>query len=389
MPQDFMNKEFEELLKAIDQTTLTPIVRRALRSETVEVTDWKYRPAHGGAGDRGMGLSSVYRFAGSGRDHGETVLWSLILKALRPPISKDDPSNWNRLKREADIYRSGYLEDLPGSLRAPRCYSIVERPGGELWLWLEEVTDEISPKWPLARYGLAARHLGQFNGSYLVGRPLPSQTWLSKGLLRAGVTQRATSMVQLRSALDHPLVRRRYPADIVDDVFHLWEEREMFLDALDRLPQTFCHGDASRRNLFARGGVDGCDQTVAIDWALAGIGAIGEEIAPLVWATIGFSEVDLTEAQELSEIVFEGYLEGLRDSGWGGDPQVVRLGYAAASALRYVFLMGSGLLDESRHAWMEKVFGHQIWELADYWAKMSRFLLSLADEEREMLNTFR
>jgi len=29
------------------------------------------------------------------------------------------------------------------------------------------------PDWPLERYGLAARHLGQFNGRYLTGTPLP------------------------------------------------------------------------------------------------------------------------------------------------------------------------------------------------------------------------
>ena len=53
-------------------------------------------------------------------------------------------------------------------------------------------------------------------------------------------------------------------------------------------------------------------------------------------ASIGFFEVDLAQANELEEIIFDSYLEGLDDAGWQGDPRQVRLGYSAAS-LRYRF----------------------------------------------------
>ena len=38
--------------------------------------------------------------------------------------------------------------------------------------------------WPVARFGLAARHLGRFSGRSLVGHPLPDAPWLSRAVLR-------------------------------------------------------------------------------------------------------------------------------------------------------------------------------------------------------------
>jgi hypothetical protein len=37
----------------------------------------------------------------------------------------------------------------------------------------------------------------------------------------------------------------------------------------------------------------------------------------------------------LDRIVFEGYLQGLRESGWNGESRLVRLGYVTTSVLRY------------------------------------------------------
>ncbi|UCC63635.1 MAG: hypothetical protein JSV36_00825, partial [Anaerolineae bacterium] len=119
-----------------------------------------------------------------------------------------------------------------------------------------------------------------------------------------------------------------------------------------------CHLDAFRRNLFVRRRADGRDQTVAIDWAFVGTGAIGEEIEPLVNRSLGFFEVELARARELNDIVIGGYLDGLRDAGWQGDPRRVRLGYTAATALRTLVSYGQILpvvLDEGQHILAEQV----------------------------------
>jgi hypothetical protein len=373
-------------LAAIDRATLAPLVQSALNSETVEVIDWECKQLHGGLGAG----TAIYRFAGQGHDQGQTVPWSLILKTLHPQLPADDPSAWNYYKREAHAYQSGWLADPPGGLAAPRCFGVVEHSDGTCWIWLEDVRDEIGLHWPLEHYRVVARHAGQFNGAYLVDRPLPSWPWLSVGWLRQYVEQAAPTLPLLRDSLDHPLVRRAWPGDAIDTFFRLWEERHLFLDALDRLPQTICHLDVFRRNLFARKTADGGDQTVAVDWAFAGRGAIGQELVPLVLASLMFYEVGLDKARELEEIVFDGYLEGLREVGWRGDAQQVRLGYAAAS-LRYRCGGELGrflaiLLDESLYDIAQQTFGRPIGEVVDFWARVEHLFDSTIDEARELID---
>jgi len=384
-----MDKEREPQaaqLTAIDQATLAPLVQNALNSKTVEVVNWDYEQLHGGIG----AASAIYRFTGQGRDQGQIVPWSLILKTLHSQVPGESSSAWNYYKREADAYQSGWLADLPGGLAAPRCFGVVEHPDGTCWIWLEEVADEIGSHWPLEHYRLVARHAGQFNGAYLVERSLPSWPWLSSGWLRQYVEQAAPALPLLRDSLDHPLVRRRWPGDTIDRFFRLWEERNLFLDALDRLPQTICHLDVFRRNLFACKSADGDDQTVAVDWAFAGRGAIGEELVPLIQASVAFYEVGLDQVRALEEIVFDGYHEGLRDVGWRGDPRQVRLGYAAAS-LRYSCGGELGrfltiMLDESLHDIAQQAFGRSVGEVADFWAHVSHLFDSTIDEARALID---
>jgi hypothetical protein len=290
-----------------------------------------------------------------------------------------------------DAYRSEWFDDLPGGLAAPRSFDVVEHPDGTCWIWLEDVTDEIGSHWPLEHCGVVACHLGQFNGAYLVDRPLPSWSWLSSGWLRHNTENCAPALMPFRNSLDHPLVRRWLPGDASDGFFRLWEERGVYLDALDRLPQTLCHFDIFRRNLFARRTAGGDHQTVAIDWAFAGRGAVGEELVPLVLASLIFYEVGLDKAQALEEIAFEGYLKGLHDVGWRGDPRQVRLGYAAAAGLRYKFNdIGRWLavvLDENLHTMVLHTMGRPIGEVLDHVAQVGRFSDGLAGEARELIDT--
>lgn len=374
-------------LAAIDQATLTPLVQSALDSKTVEVIDWGYEQLHGGAGAG----SVTYRFSGQGRDRRLTVPWSLILKTLHPLVPADDPSAWNYYRREADAYQSGWLDDLPGGLAAPRSFGVVEHPDGTCWIWLEDVRDEIGPHWPLEHYSLVARHAGQLNGAYLVDGPLPPWSWLSSGWLRQVIENSASALPLLRDSLDHALIRRWMPGDARDRYFRLWAERGVYLDALDRLPQTLCHFDIFRRNLFARRTAGGDHQTVAIDWAFAGKGALGEELVPLILASVMFFEVGLDKAQALEEIAFEGYLAGLHDAGWQGDPRRVRLGYTAAASLRYKFNDAGRwlamVLNEDFHPMVLHMWGMPIEEVIDHTAQVASFFDRLADEARDLMDT--
>jgi hypothetical protein len=117
-----------------------------------------------------------------------------------------------------------------------------------------------------------------------------------------------------------------------------------------------------------------------------GRAALGEELVPLVLASVGFFAVDLAALPALDRIVFRNYLDGLRDVGWQGDPRLVRLGYVAAAALRYTFPIGLELqLDASRVAWVEHVFGRPFEDAVACWIGLHHFTLGLVEEARALL----
>jgi hypothetical protein len=180
------------MLEGVDRATSGAVAAGALgvdpRLGAVEVTGFAAEQIVAGDGS-GLG---VHRVTGTARHAGQDLAWSSVLKVLDPAGSAVE-EHWNYWCREAYAYRSGLLADLPGGLAAPRLLHAGGGRGGQDWLWLEEVADDGGP-WPLSRYRLAARHLGQLSGTYLAERPLPTEPWLSRRWLRSWVAEAAPAM---------------------------------------------------------------------------------------------------------------------------------------------------------------------------------------------------
>jgi hypothetical protein len=379
-------------LHALDRQTLVVPVRRALRCETAEVLGWDYERI--GQNLLAMNTGGLYRFHGKARDRGQTVEWSLVLKSIQQPGGgSDSPSHHAYWRREVEVYQSDLLDDLPEGLAAPRCFGTVEMPGGGIGVWLEEIIETPGGDWPLARYALAARHLGRFNGVYLTDRPLPSYPWLTRRKFHDGFA----GDTPLRDCFgspgrwDHPAMRRAFRPPVADDLLRLRDDHPWFLDALDRLPQTLCHHDAWRANLLSRLTPQGEEETVAVDWALVGIGAIGQPLGELVFTTLLLYQGKVPDAAALRERVFEGYLEGLRDVGWHGDPRLARLGFAASA----VFHAGCMLpwiikrtLEEHALSGVERRWARPLEELLEHWAERANDLLVVVEEARSLVSAF-
>ena len=347
----------------------------------------------------------VFRLRGVAVDRGEEMPWSVILKVLRSPAGwiapdgavvtpemAEDGTSFNYWRREALAFQTGLLAELPPGVAAPRCLDICERGQDQVWLWLEDLASEVPVEWDLERYALAARHLGEFNGAYLAGRPLPDAPWLSRGYLRGWLETVTAGIDRFRTATDawrHPLMQAAFPADTGARLQRLWGERETLLDALGRLPRTFAHLDAFRANLFARSLRDGSEQTLAIDWAWAGQAAIGEEIGPLVVATIVYDCLPPAALPDLENAATEGYLAGLARAGWDGDPTAVRLGYQVSAALRYAHLLTADVLrlafDDGFRAATEARHGRPFAETAAQRATLVTFLLDRAEQARALV----
>ena len=308
--------------------------------------------------------------------------WSLVLKVLGPAAGQDDPTHTDYWKREALFYSSGLLDDLPAGLRAPRCYGCDEPMDGVIWIWLEHVREDGEPTWPLAGWALAARHLGRFNGAYLAGRPLPRASWLGGRQLRTLLERQHSLVAQIAEAPDNPKVRKWWPPRMVTDILRLWNERDAFCDALEQLPQTFCHGDAIRRNLLSRAG-----ETLAVDWERAGHYAVGEEVGQTLSVASAFYDVEPADLPALDEALFASYLAGLRDVGWRGDPDQVRFAYVAHAALRNAFnAVGASVADDWRRAAALQKYGRTWEELAERRAAVRPYLLDYADEARRLMD---
>jgi len=366
---------------------LLPIIQRSHGGKLTGINNWTSTQLNSG-----IGGGAIYRFSGQGHINDETVNWSMILKILKPSAKGWDDtalSDWSYYKREADAYRSGWLSDLPNGIAAPCHLGITEFPDGTCWLWLEDIRDSLE-KWSMQDYGHIARDIGRFNGAFLTGTsPLPQQPWVSSNWIRGYISMNIPAMEPLRNSLDNPLVRHWFPGNTSDEFFRLWNQRETYLNAMDRLPQTMCHLDLFRRNMFLVNNVLARKQTIAIDWAFAGIGCIGADISPLVIASLAFFEVGLDKVHELDQIVFDGYLEGLRQADWQGDPLQARLGYLIAN-LRYHFSETNGFLsavfDENMRNTIEQAFGHPLSEVFDYIAATKNAVSYLDDERSKLMD---
>jgi hypothetical protein len=373
-------------LDELDLTALARAVGRAVGNADIELGEWRCRSIHA---PFNQSTGGVYRVAGTAHASHERITWSVILKVVHASAdllgAATDPSDANYWAREALLFESGVLEQLP-AIRAPRCFAVDTR-ATTAWIWLEDVAGYADTRWTPTLYECAARRLGEFNGAYLMGRPLPATSHMSRHWLRSFVGAFAPAFDQLPHLREHPLVRRCWPGELLDQIVELWHERDVLLDVLDDLPQTFCHLDAFPRNLL----IDPTtDDVVAVDWSYAGIAALGTELAPLVVAGACVGDVEPAQLGGIDATVFGGYLAGLRAGGWHGDAESARLGYAAAAALHYGLVpLGVYLVDDQLRPRFEQLFACDAAAIADRWAAISTVLLDRAEEAHRLLRNRR
>jgi hypothetical protein len=235
-----------------------------------------------------------------------------------------------------------------------------------------------------------AHQLGIFNGSYLTGRTLPTAPWLCTEWLRKwSAFLPPTLHVDLGTVYAHPLAGHLLPADLGERLVRLWEERAGFLAALERLPQTFCHNDLNRHNLFVRPHAAGGNQVVAIDWEDAGTSAVGEALAALVVSSLMWDAAARAKPGEVDVQAFAGYLEGLSAAGWQGDPRLVRFAYATRAALWYALFAGWWPLQLAAGSTspdhIARAFACTFDEAVARHTQTLGFVLDLADEARALL----
>lgn len=317
-----------------DAAPLTPQLADEVRDvfqlppEQAEFTPLTHNPRNGVT-------AGVWRVAAGGR----SAVLKLLTRAKDTTetwAASEDPRHWNFWRREAHVYEEGVARVWqPWGITAPDLLASVERPDGDVALWLEDVRDgEPATAWPVARHARHAERLGAAHGRALADGVVLDRPWLSRRFLRDYTSGQTVGRELLDddTAWQQPLVRDHFPDGLRERMVRLHDEREWFLRTMESLPRVFSHLDQWPANLVSRHG-----ESVLLDWAFAGDGALGEDIGNYIPDTVFDLFLPAARLPELATAMYEAYVRGLRAGGWQGDERLVRLG-VCASAVKYDWL---------------------------------------------------
>jgi thiamine kinase-like enzyme len=157
----------------------------------------------------------------------------------------------------------------------------------------------------------------------------------------------------------------------------LHREHNALLRILGELPRVVSHLDFWPLNLIRR--VDG--EVVALDWAFAGDGAIGEDLGNHVPDAAFDLFVAAKRLPELDAQTFASYVAGLRAEGWSGDERIARLG-VCGSAVKYAWLLPL-MLERARSGRHHAYGGEQVVDLHDQYRQRGAALEFLARQVAE------
>jgi hypothetical protein len=213
-------------------------------------------------------------------------------------------------------------------------------------MWLEDVAGRPAASWSLADYAVAIERLGRAQGrAAAVATSLPMPEWVSRGFLRQHLDRQEGRFDG--SLLEDPAAWERAESagftapGLRSAAVRLRDARFELLALVEAAPQTIAHLDVWPNNLYAE-----TDVTVLIDWAFAGVGALGEDPGNLVPDAIFDLIHPSSLMAELDVAVSEAYAAGLRAGGWDGDLGAARRAMRA-SAAKYSWIAPAALAEAS------------------------------------------
>ena len=262
-----------------------------------------------------------------------------IVKVARHPPQTDapkafptsnEPTHWNYWRRESLAYETGLAATAyaGAGITAPALLAAATRPDGGVELWLADVGGTGGFDWPVPRLARFAYELGAAQARW--ADCVPDFPWLSRRWLAQYMAEGPSRVGPVDpAAWDHPNVAP-WPEPVRTRLRELWAGRARLLAVAEAAEHTLCHLDVWPANL-----ADDAGTTVLLDWAFAGEGAVGEDLANLIVDCFADGLMDMTVLPELAEAAVDGYLAGLRDGGWAGSDDAVRTAVYASGAAKY------------------------------------------------------
>jgi hypothetical protein len=324
---------------------------------------------------------------------GGTLDWSCFVKRIQSPKwwknlhfvpedLRDDFITNIPWRLEIAVQTSGLALQLPDGLRLATSYRIDEYDDERATLWMEDVQQLPGP-WGLEQFERAAYLLGRLSARrqpHLVEPILPRPRVTEPGIGLRYYTASRVLVGTLPALADdstwqHPLLRQAIASTGEDglraDLLSLGERLPAVLDALERLPQSYQHGDASPQNLLIP--VDAPHDFVAIDWGFDCPQAVGFDLGQLLVGLAHAGELAPEALPAVHRVILRTFMEGLDDEGMRVEEEAVRYGYLGSLMARAVFTaLPLELFGAPPSAYFEALFEQRV--------RLTRVLVDLVSE---------
>jgi hypothetical protein len=330
----------------LDGGDLLAVARAAAGSPGAVLGRWDIAPVEHAIGTGST--EGLWRVRGTVEDGRGRRSWSAVVKVVRSyrhalpgaaePWVRERAAADLSWRHEADVYRSGLDDVLPPGMRMPRRYRVDDLGDDRVAVWLEDVAIAPVP-WDLSRFAHAARLLGRLAVRLTRSEKLPESVFRVPGqILRTqALGDELFTLPALRgdAVWDHPHVAAAADPDLRVDLLRLAERVPAILDAHERLPQAFVHGDASPQNLLVPAGDP--HGFVAIDWSLMGPAAVGYDLSQLLIGLAHAGEFDVDALPAVHDAIVPAYAAGLADEGMPATEAAVRDGLRTTLVVRSAF----------------------------------------------------
>jgi hypothetical protein len=285
------------------------------------------------------------------------VAWSCFVKKFQSvrhwPMIDRLPAEFRPLfihnlpwQLEIAVHRSDIAALLPDGMRLPATYRIEVYDDDRATLWMENVTQAAGP-WPIERFERAAYLLGRLSARrqpHLVEPFLPREHVTTPGVGLRFYSEGRVLRTALPALADpqtwrHPLLSAAVcnlgDHGLRDDLLALGEQVPAVLDALEALPQTYQHGDASPQNLLVPH--DSPDEFVVIDWGFDCPQAVGFDLGQLLIGLAHAGELSPEALPVVHKVILRSFQEGLAVEGMQVSEDEVLYGYLGSLLVRAAF----------------------------------------------------
>ncbi len=272
---------------------------------------------------------------------------SIVLKQIGQ--HPNHPGDTFGFRREADCYVHGLFDNLPGRLCVPQAYAaVVQTDAEQAWIWMEDMGKAFDVAWSAEALIQHTRDIAALHALWWERRDaLTAMPFL----LRRGLTMYYGGPFTQNWEQHFAAIAGHPRANEIEQVFT--PERQLLLkkllslvtdicQQLERLPQTLLHQDVYPPNLGRSG-----ERTVLIDWANAGPGTPGSELAVTLAQGFEFVAADIgsvRDGQLFKEQLLEAYRANLQAYGVHLDFSDLEAGFELACCLRPAHALGGYIL---------------------------------------------